>query len=165
MSRKLPITIGITITLLVAGVQLTSAGRGDDRHQGGPDIARFADELNLTNDQLQKIEDIKADTHRKLIDGKAELEKAEMDMRDLWEKGIPTEKQVNAQIDRISTIKIGMEKIKASKRIEMLKTLTDSQLADLHKLKMKMHMRRGPMRGGKPPDMDCPMGHSMGPSF
>ena len=106
----------------------------------------MAEALNLSDEQLEKMKAIRTDTKRKMIDLKAELEKAELDMQVLWDKGVPSQNKVDKQIDQISALKAKMAKTKAATRISMLSMLTSEQLAEHDKLKAG---KAGPGKCGK----------------
>lgn len=129
------------VFLLVLGlaVLLTSPGaeaRKGPRHGHGPDIIKHAGELNLTDDQLSRVKDIRFDTKKKLIDFQADLKKARLEQHELWDNGIPTEKQLNKHIDKVSTLTIKIRKIRAASRIQEMKVLTEEQLSEFKKIKV-----------------------------
>ena len=111
-----------------------------------PPIMRFAEELNLTENQISQIKDISIDTRKKGIDIRASIEKARIDMRELWEKGVPSEKEIDNQIDKISALKVQQAKLMAAARIKEMKVLTEDQLNSLKKLKMKARPFQGPKK-------------------
>ncbi|GEM_PF-1869496 len=110
---------------------------------GGDGIMPFADDLNLTDDQLAKIRDIRVEKRKKSVDLNADLEKAKIEMRELWDNGIPNQKAVDKKIDQISSIKAKIRKIAVASRIDELKVLTSEQLDKLNELKLKRFFFRG----------------------
>jgi hypothetical protein len=74
-------------------------------------------------------------------------------MRALWDEGVPSENEINRQIDKVSELKAQKAKIKASSRVKTMKVLTSDQLDKFDKIKVKANLygKKGSRRN------DCPM--------
>ncbi|MBD3232939.1 MAG: hypothetical protein GF315_04370 [candidate division Zixibacteria bacterium] len=113
-------------------------GHGSGHGDGfGPGICMFADELELSDQQKDDIHNIRIATHKKLVDYKADLEKAKIEMKELWYDGVPSENQVNKLIDRISDIKTEMKKLQVSAKIKTMNVLTEDQRDELREMRME----------------------------
>lgn len=131
-------------------------GRGHGHGEGfGPGICMFADELELSDQQKDDIHSIRVDTHKRLVDYKADLEKSKIEMKELWYDGTPSESQVNKLIDRISDIKTEMKKVQASAKIKTMSVLSEDQQKELREMRMerkcsgKHHRGYSKDRGGR----------------
>ncbi len=109
--------------------------------------------LQLTDDQLQRLEKIFQDNRLRLIDLHATLEKEEAQLEPLVEAENPDEGQVNSQIDKVAAARAELEKGHTRMLLELRKVLTTEQWKTLHSLpphfdpmdRMRMH-----------PDMPAP---------
>ncbi|MCP4633994.1 MAG: Spy/CpxP family protein refolding chaperone [candidate division Zixibacteria bacterium] len=154
----------ITSTALIAILLFLSvpASFADGHHGGkrGPNFCRLIDELKLTDEQLAQVKDIRVAKVKQLIDVKAELKKEMMEKRELWTDGIPSEKDVNKQISKISKIREDIAKIKAASKIKEMSVLTQEQLSELKKIKTKRFFQgKHHPKGCKGQHGDCSPGH------
>jgi Spy/CpxP family protein refolding chaperone len=168
MLKKQLTFIIIPVLILALAAPMVYAQRGVCTNDG-PGIMRAADELKLTDDQLAQMQTIRNDRQMKLIDVNANLKKARLQLRELWQQGIPSENDVGKIIDKVASLNAQKQKINATYRINEMKVLTSDQLAQLKKMRMNhrsfrgcsmRNMReRGFMKGDGMGDMPCP-GHA-----
>jgi periplasmic protein CpxP/Spy len=111
---------------------------------------KIAQAIGLTDDQKKKMDDIFQQHRLHLIDLKANLEKAEVEMHPLIEADQPDESQVLAQIDKVAQARAELEKADARMLFDVRKTLTADQwqkLKALHAEHREDMMRRDGGRG------------------
>ncbi|MBD3169959.1 MAG: periplasmic heavy metal sensor [candidate division Zixibacteria bacterium] len=152
------------VILLIAAASFANFGQHKKPGRGfgpGPNLYMIAEELELSDQQIDKIKEIRLNTEKKLIDVDADIARVRLEMRELWMNDVPSENAVNKLIDRASDLKAGKHKIMASARIQEMNTLTEQQRDQLEKLR---HKRRGEFRGHRHGGMRGPgEGRGMGP--
>jgi periplasmic protein CpxP/Spy len=100
--------------------------------------SKVAAKLNLSADQIARIEKTYLDHRLKLIDLRADLEKQELQLQPLLDVDQPDEAQVGAQIDRITAARGRLEKENAMMLLSIRRVLTVDQWKELEA------MRHGP---------------------
>ncbi len=127
-------------------------GRGDFRGHG---LMAMAEELGLTDAQQEQLDNMRHQFQMGRIDARAELEKAELELRNLM-RDEAGEREVLQQIDRVSQIKGQMQKDRYSHQRAMSNVLTDAQKEKLEQLRLERRERspedadaRPGMGGGK----------------
>jgi periplasmic protein CpxP/Spy len=111
---------------------------------------KIAQAIGLTDDQKKKMDDIFQQHRLHLIDLKANLEKAEVEMHPLIEADQPDESQVLAQIDKVAQARAELEKADARMLFDVRKTLSADQwqkLKALHAEHREDMMRHDGSRG------------------
>jgi protein CpxP len=115
---------------------------------------RLAQQLNITDDQKHKMDDIFLQHRLNLIDLHAGLEKQEVVLRPMLEADQPDEAKVLSQIDAIAQARANLEKANARMLFDIRKVLTPDQWNKLRALRSEHHgpegprpMRRGPGNG------------------
>ena len=127
---------------------------------GGPSMmgkwwknAEVVQKLQLSDDQLQRLEKIFQDSRLHLIDLHAALEKEEAQLEPLVEAENPDEGQVNSQIDKVAAARAELEKGNTRMLLELRKVLTTEQWKTLQSIPPHF----GPMdRMRMHPDMPAP---------
>ena len=113
MRGKTMWTIGVfaLVVALTAGVSYAwghRGGRGGFMPFGA--VERFADEIGLSEDQLDRISSIKTEMEKKIVDLRAEKQKAEIDLRELIRdpkaKSSEIEKAAQKVVDLESQIRL-----------------------------------------------------------
>ncbi len=110
----------------------------------------LAKKLNLTDDQVQKMEQIFQQSRLKLIDQRATVEKAEVTLQPMLEADRPDEAQVLAQIDTVAQARAELEKTKARMLLGIRQVLTADQWKQLKS--ERAHPPMGPGVRGRRPD-------------
>ncbi len=113
-------------------------------------LLQKADELQLTDDQIEKIRANSFSHQREMIQLKADLQRAKLEQRELMLANKIDKKGVLKKAEAISAIKAQMAQKKLAGRIDRLNMLTDKQRAKVRRNMM--------LRGGK----DKGPGHGMG---
>lgn len=89
------------------------------------------DRLKLTEDQRKAMDQILLDHRKLLIDKRADVEKAEVDLEPLMQDDQPNESQVLAQIDKLAQARAELEKANARFLLAIRAKLTPDQWKEL----------------------------------
>lgn len=122
---------------------------------------RMAEELKLTDKQIESIEQLVRNTEKETIKLRAEMELKEIDLRDVLDEDAPDEAAAISLIKGIMALKTEHRVLKVKEMIKIKKTLTPDQIDKFHeiqheRLMREKHMRKGE-RGGMPhPDRERP---------
>ncbi|MDR3753692.1 MAG: Spy/CpxP family protein refolding chaperone [Terracidiphilus sp.] len=103
-------------------------------------------QLNLTDDQRKAMDRILQDHKMKLIDLKANLEKAEVEMGPMMKADSPDQRAIEAQIDKVVAARAELEKANARFLLDIRMQLKPEQWKQLETLRMNRMQRQG-MRG------------------
>jgi len=103
-------------------------------------------QLNLTDDQRKAMDGILQDHKMKLIDLKANLEKAEVQMGPMMKADSPDQRAIEAQIDKVVAARAELEKANARFLLDIRMQLKPEQWKQLETLRMNRMQRPG-MRG------------------
>lgn len=90
--------------------------------------------LQLSNEQIQKIEKIARDRHLQEIDLRADVEKQDVLLRALMESDAPDKSQALAQVDRLSEARARLEKSHVETLLAIRQVLTAEQAKELRDL-------------------------------
>ena len=133
-------------------------GMGMGMHADTPGIGMIlavADEINLTDEQKEKLERMMVDFKLAKVDQRAKVEKAKIRLKVLKRDENANENEVMATIDEVARMKADLHKMCYRHHREVRSLLTDEQidkLKELRKERMKKH--KGPRQGPR---------HGMGP--
>jgi Spy/CpxP family protein refolding chaperone len=108
-------------------------------------------QLTLTDDQRKAMDGILQDHKMKLIDLRANLQKAEVVMGPLMKADTPDQKAIEAQIDKVVMARADLEKANARFLLDIRMKLTPDQWKQLQTLRtnrMQHQGMRGDGRGG-----------------
>lgn len=117
-------------------------------------LLAMSDELELTDEQIQQIQDNTFALKKDLIQKRADLEKAKLELKQIMLVKQIDKKAALKKTDEISALKAELAKKKLSARIDRLNILNAEQRAKVRKMKMlkghrgkdkchKMEMDRG----------------------
>jgi len=124
-------------------------------------IMAMADDLKLTDQQIEQLQVNAMANHKEMIQLKADLEKAKLELQEIM---IAKKVDKNAALKKqeaISAIKANMAQKRLANRIDRLNLLTDDQRATMRK-GMMMRGHRGQGMGFGPGDCSGDMGKGMG---
>lgn len=88
---------------------------------------RSIEKLNLTEEQENKISDLRTSHQKKMADYKAELEKAKIDMRDIRESSDISRNDMIAVVEKLNDIKNRMAIERTNHRMDVYELLNDEQ--------------------------------------
>lgn len=133
-----------TFTVLLAVMLFTAAALDAQPAKRGMRGQRMgnciANDLNLTADQQSKFDEIKTEHEKKMIDLRAELKKARLEMRTLMSADNSTEGDIKDQISKSAEIRKEMDNEKVDMYFSVMNILDDSQkgIWKNHKNRMSM---------------------------
>jgi len=119
----------------------------------GPAGAEFREKLNLSDDQKAKLADIRDRHERAGIPIHGDLRIASLDLRKLMRADKPDPRAIDAQIDRIASLRASLQKSRVAGMLEARTVLTPAQqkLMRDHRGGMMGHgMHEGHGRRGGP---------------
>ena len=105
---------------------------------------RMIGALKLTDDQRKAMDTILFKHREKLIDLRADLERAELEMQPLMSASQPDQKTIEAQIDKIVAARGALEKANARFLLDIRMKLTSEQWKQLQEMRSTMRAHRGP---------------------
>ncbi len=157
------------LDLLLAAVVAAEAGpgpggmglggrRGPGGRMGpggqGPDGLR--EKLNLTDDQQAKLADIHDRQARRAIPIQGDLRIAALDLRKVMRADKPDQRAIDAQIDKIASLRASLQKSRVASMLEARSVLTPAQQKLMREARgMRMRGRMGMGHGMR---MDSGMG-------
>ena len=122
---------------------------GDGRFgQGMFSLLRYAEMLELTDKQIEKIKEMKYNFNLERIDRKAEIEKAQLKLNKMM-RDEASESKVFAAIDETSNLRAEMRKMQYKHHEDVKNLLTDDQkekIKELHKGSFVKKGRKDGMR-------------------
>ena len=95
-------------------------GRGQGRCQG------MLEELNLTTEQQQQMQDLRTKHQKEMIPLRADLKVERIELQELIRSNAG-QSEINAKIDRIGQMETSLEKKRVAHRLEMRGILTPEQ--------------------------------------
>lgn len=123
--RHLISSMVIVLAIILVLPATTFAQPGFDGHGRG----RMMEKLDLTKDQETKIEALRNDHLKKMIDLRAELEKARIEMKQLLSKGEYTRAEYLNMTAKISKIHESLQNSRANHQMDVYDLLTKEQKA------------------------------------
>jgi len=103
--------------------------------------------LTLTDDQRKAMDGILQDHKMKLIDLRANLQRAEVEMGPMMKADTPDRKAIEAQIDKVVMARADLEKVNARFLLDIRMQLKPDQWKQLQMLRMLQTQRERIMRG------------------
>ena len=119
--------------------------------------------LQLTDDQVKKIEAAFYNHRLKLVDLRADLEKQELQLHPLLDADQPDEQKVAVQIDQITMARGRLEKENAMMMLGMRRVLTVDQWKKLQTMRDERRPGMGPGRRGFGPGREPRSDRGFGP--
>lgn len=186
MRARLAVRLGMAIAVSLAAAAASAQGPGAGGPRFGahrPPMERamrgehgrwwnnpnIVEKLKLTDDQRKAMDQIFQAHREKLVDLRANVEKAEIEMEPLVRADQPNEAAVMAQIDKVAQARAELEKANARFLFELRAKLTPEQWKQVQDFRhnhegMRREWRRGGDRGtGKDDDQGAPPPPAPGP--
>lgn len=172
MNANLAIQLGLAACLAAAGAVVQAQGPGPGMGPGagpgfgehrppmedalGPHGAHgrwwndpaLVEKLKLTDDQRKAMDAILLDHREKLIDMRAAVEKAEIQLEPLMRDDQPNESKILSQIDKVAQARAELEKANARFLLALRSKLSPEQWKQLQAERSSRMERRGSGRGG-----------------
>lgn len=130
--------VGLVLVLILSSLAIAQPGRGF----AGDD--RCINKLDLTKDQETKIEALRIEHQKKMVDMRAELEKALLDKKQLLAKGDYSRNDFINVTNRLSKIRETMNTSRANHQMDIYDMLDKTQ-----KEKWNSFQSERPGKGGK----------------
>jgi Spy/CpxP family protein refolding chaperone len=108
-------------------------GMGGPGHMGCGALIGMKDELELTEDQVEKLKTMKMERQKRAINDKAAVEILELELKELLSEETIDIKAVDGKIDRIASLKAKMHKDKIHTMVDSKNVLTAEQKEKLGK--------------------------------
>lgn len=124
-------------------------GRGMWQRDRGPGIGHLlmvGGKIGLTDEQEDQLEQLQVDFKMEQIDRKAEMQKAQVQLRTLMRDDNAAERDVFRMIDDLSRMKADMQKMRYTHRLQIHSILTEEQIEKMKELRQE---RRGDGQGMK----------------
>lgn len=109
------------------GARGTGMRGGPGMGHRGPAGAEFRQKLNLSDDQKAKLADIRDRHERARIPIHGDLRIASLDLRKLMRADKPDPRVIDAQIDRIASLRASLQKSRVAGMLEARTVLTPTQ--------------------------------------
>jgi len=110
----------------------------------------MVEKLKLSDDQRKAMDAILLNHREQLVDMRAAVEKAELEMEPLMQDDVPNEARVLAQIDKIAQARAELEKANARFLLAIRAKLSPDQWKQLQTARAERMQRRGWGRDGQP---------------
>jgi Spy/CpxP family protein refolding chaperone len=98
-----------------------------DYTMDGKGFAKISDKLNLTQDQKDKIDDLRTSHQKKMIDLRSELQKARLDARDFRNSDNISRSDGVKSVERINKIENEIALLRVNHRMDIYELLTPEQ--------------------------------------
>ncbi|MFQ5709229.1 MAG: Spy/CpxP family protein refolding chaperone [bacterium] len=120
-----------------------------EHHEGHEFFLGMKDELELSDEQVAKLRNLKSETQKQAIRTKADLEIVRIELHDLLSQDKVDVKAVDARIEKMGELQTKMHKAHIHARLDAQEILTPEQLKKYKEIKGKgrhgMHMREKDM--------------------
>ena len=132
-----------TVSLFgIAVLEASAHGPGGYGRHGKQRLA----ELNLSQSQKDRIAKVRESHQKDMIQSRADLQLAKLEFRKLMRDDTPDKRALNAQIDRMTSIRAEMIKSRVERRLEVRDILTPDQRSKLR----EGHGKRGAVEDEAP---------------
>ena len=147
MKKMILMTISVAFGLMLFGsVATAQPGHGDQGMGQKSDrmghLLKMADELELTESQIEQLQKLRTEFQLQMVDARAELQKARIQLRSLKQDSDVSKSTIFSAIDDLSEMQAEMKKVQYAHRLEMKSVLTPEQQEQAKTLKSE-HGRRG----------------------
>jgi Spy/CpxP family protein refolding chaperone len=137
--------ISLTIILFLSFTIWNVAQQNYKSHDGQQRSERFAEKLNLTEEQQSTIEQLRIDNQKEMIDLKADLERKKLDLKELKSKGNYTREEYINRVEAVHNSKNTIVIAKAKNRMDIYEKLTPEQKKSFDKMGDKFGKHKGMM--------------------
>lgn len=121
------------------------------------------EELNLTEQQQQKMDDLRFQHQKAMIQKNADLKEAKLEMQNMMQKTEVDEKAVLGKQKQISALKAEIAEARLKHRLEMRKVLTPEQREKMNQMRRDRDKSRKFHRDGERPHLRGKRGDCDGP--
>lgn len=152
--KKISIVGGIILALVIAAA-VNFYPQKSDQPRGERFRGRMMEKLNLTDEQKDKVEQLRIEHQKAMIDLRADMQKKNLALKELTSKGNYSRADYLNLVNDISSARNKIEAARANHRMDIYSLLDDQQKKIFDKM---------PMMGGKGFERmgmmgrHCPMG-------
>ncbi len=150
--------IGGIIAILIIAAAVNFYPQNNDQSGGERFKGRMFDKLNLTDEQKSKIEDLRIEHQKAMIDLRADMQKKRLAVKEMMLKGNYSRSDYLNLINDLNSAKNKIAASRANHRMDVYELLTDQQ----KKIFDQMPMMRGQHEGRGMMDGNGPMGRHPG---
>lgn len=134
------------------GMHGRHGGQGMHGRHGGGRLGMMLHQLDLTDAQQKRIQELHEAQARKNIQARADLEIAQMDLHKLMRAETLNRRSIEAQIDKIGSMRTALKKAQVGVMLDVHGLLTDEQKTQLKELRQnkgpgRLHRRPAPPDG------------------
>ena len=153
--KKISIIGGIILVLVIAAA-VNFYPQKSDQPRGERFRGRMMEKLNLTDEQKDKIQQLRIEHQKAMIDLRADMQKKKLALKELTAKGNYSRNDYLNLVNDINSARNKIEAARANHRMDVYSTLDDQQKKTFDKM---------PMMGGKGFERmgmmgrHCPMGN------
>jgi periplasmic protein CpxP/Spy len=127
----------LVLFFLIVFVSSFSYGSDEDIQGKWWKHPKIAKELELTNDQVNRIEAIFSSYKPQMIDLDSKLKEKEKELRDTRKNPNSTREQISKLSDEVGGVRENMRKVKVDMFLQIRDVLTPQQRAKLEEIKSK----------------------------
>jgi len=135
----------ITVVILFAFCSVPLVASARHGHRAGKAgkilITKAMKEAGLSEQQIRRIEVLKAEADRARIDIRADLEKSRLDLEQLMKVDSPNESAVFKQLEKVHAITLQLKKNHINLMLQVRKEITPEQWEKLQILKAEFKMK------------------------
>ncbi len=151
-ARKILAAATIVVLLGTSASSVLASGTSNTVGQrNNPKVGRFATELNLSDEQLQRIEEIESAQEIQTVEMRAGIKVAEIELRDMMREQNANESAVIVKVEEIGGLKTALRVANVRSKLAINKILTPEQLQTLRSLDRQRGKRDKNRRHGKKP--------------
>ena len=146
--------IAAALPLILAGLFGTPQGQhGGPGHFGGLRLRllltpQAAEELNLTEDQQDKLKELCYSHQEKVLEIKQKIEREQLELKKLMDADEPNESKIKAKVREIGSLRTDLQLAQVDLYFAARNILTDEQIEKIKSLRRGEGRHRGPRRRG-----------------
>jgi len=138
----IPLTLIIFLSFTIWNI----AQQRDHSWNGYQKHGRFAEKLNLTEEQQSAIAELRINNQREIVDIKADLQKKKLDMKELKNKGNYSRDEFLNIVEAVNNSKNNIAIAVANNRMDIYKLLNDEQKKTFDKMGNRFGRHRKMMK-------------------
>jgi Spy/CpxP family protein refolding chaperone len=138
--------ISLTIILFLSFTIWNTAQQNNKSRDGQHRCERFAEKLNLTEDQQTAIEELKINNQKEMIDLQADLERKTLDLKELKSKGNYSRDEFLNRVEAVNNSKNNITLANANNRMDIYELLNAEQKKTFDKMGNRFGKHRKMMK-------------------
>lgn len=143
MKSRIFLFTAILSLIFIAGNIFSQEFRGRERDRDEMGIRdRIEEKLNLTDDQVNKIESLRLDNRKDMIGLRADVEKKEIELEELKNTINYSRDEYLKKVNEIISVKNNIDLARANHQMDIYQLLDENQKKEWNKMTHKMHDRK-----------------------